>query len=74
MGARPNRRTLSQGSWLPSRTGHELGDVALLVDTSKSIHDEQLALVAEFLEGVLSANPGKLWIIYHTVEIYHVEE
>ena len=72
--SRLNRRALARGLYLPSRHANELGDVALLVDTSGSIEDEQLALMAGFLEGVLSANPGKLWIIYHTVEVYNVEE
>ena len=70
--ARPNRRVLSQGLYLPTRQSHELGDVVLLVDTSVSIGDDQLALMAGFLEGVLAANPGKLTVIYHTTNVYNV--
>ncbi len=48
--------------------------MVLTVDTSGSIADEQLSLLAGFLEGVLSANPGKLWVIYHHVDAYKVQE
>lgn len=69
---RPNRRVLSQGLYLPTRQSTELGDVVLLVDTSGSVGDDQLALMAGFMEGVLAANPGKLTIIYHTTHVYNV--
>ena len=46
----------------------------MLVDTSMSIEDEQLAMMAGFLEGVLAAHPGKLTIIYHTTNVYSVVE
>jgi predicted metal-dependent peptidase len=72
--ARLNRRALARGLYLPSRHGNELGDVVLLVDTSGSIGQEQLDLMAGFLEGVLSANPGNLTIIYHDHKVQGVEE
>lgn len=72
--ARLNRRALARGLYLPSRHANELGDVALLVDTSGSIDDDQLALIAGFLEGVLAANPGRLTIIYHDHRVQNVEE
>jgi len=72
--SRLNRRALARGLYLPSRHAHELGDVALLVDTSSSIDDDDLARIAGFLEGVLAANPGKLWVIYHTTDVYRVDE
>lgn len=46
----------------------------LLVDTSGSIGQEQIDLIAGFLEGVLSANPGKLTVIYHDHKVQGVEE
>jgi predicted metal-dependent peptidase len=69
---RPDRRVLSQGLYLPTRRSNELGDVVLLVDTSGSVGDDELALMAGFLEGVLAANPGKLTIIYHHSNVYNV--
>jgi predicted metal-dependent peptidase len=56
------------------RSSQALGDVVLLVDTSGSIGDDQLAMMAGFLEGVLAANPGKLTILYHTTTVYNTEE
>jgi predicted metal-dependent peptidase len=72
--AKLSRRHLARGMFLPSRHSQELGDVVLLVDTSGSIGDDQLAMMAGFLEGMLSANPGKLTIIYHTTRVYDVVE
>ncbi len=72
--SRLNRRHLAHGLYLPSRHAQALGDVCLLVDTSGSIGDGQLTMMAGFLEGVLSANPGKLTIIYHTTNVYDVVE
>jgi predicted metal-dependent peptidase len=72
--ARLNRRALARGLYLPSRHANELGEVVLLVDTSGSIDDDQLGLIAGFLEGVLAANPGKLTVIYHDHRVQGVEE
>ena len=72
--SRLNRRALARGLYLPSRHANELGDVVLLVDTSGSIGQEQIDLIAGFLEGVLSANPGKLTVIYHDHKVQGVEE
>lgn len=71
--ARVNRRALANGFYMPSKHSQALGDVCLLVDTSGSIGDEQLALMAGFMEGVLSANPGTLTIVYHTTDVYDIE-
>lgn len=72
--SRLNRRALARGLYLPSRHANELGDVVLLVDTSGSIRQEQIDLIAGFLEGVLSANPGKLTVIYHDHTVQGVQE
>jgi len=72
--SRLNRRALARGLYLPSRHAQELGDVVLLVDTSGSIGEDDLARIAGFLEGVLAANPGKLTVIYHTTYPYRVVE
>jgi predicted metal-dependent peptidase len=70
--ARVNRRHLARGLYLPSRYGEELGDVVLLVDTSGSMDDEQIARIAGFLEEVLAANPGRLTVIYHDYRVQGV--
>lgn len=72
--SRLNRRHLAAGLYLPSRHSQALGEVVLMVDTSGSIGDDQLAKMAGFLEGVLTANPGKLTILYHTTDCYDVVE
>jgi predicted metal-dependent peptidase len=72
--AKLNRRHLPRGLYLPSRHGQALGDVVLMVDTSGSIGDEQLAMMSGFMEGVLAANPGKLTVLYHTTQVYDTKE
>ena len=44
--ARPNRRFLSQGLYMPSRSGERMGPVAFLVDCSGSVGDDELAQMA----------------------------
>jgi len=71
---KPNRRTVSQGLWLPARHGYALGNLALLVDCSGSIGDDDMRRMAGLMESLLGLNPGKLTIIYHTTVVTHVEE
>lgn len=70
--ARLNRRALARGLYLPSRHSDELSEVVLLVDVSGSVDQDQLNLMAGFLEGVLAANPGKLTVIYHDHKVQGV--
>lgn len=71
---RLNRRHAYNNLYLPSRSGMQLGEVVLLVDCSGSVDDDQLRLIAGFLEGVLSANPATLYVIFHDTAVHHVEE
>src|SRR5204863_1853871 len=63
--ARPSRRLLSQGLYLPGLHSEELGDVVLAVDTSGSIGDELLGVFAAEANAVLAAFDCSVTVLYH---------
>ena len=68
--ARPNRRFLSQGLYMPSRTGERMGPVAFLVDCSGSVDDTQLAQMAAEVRTVHEdLRPEKLHVVYFDAEV-----
>lgn len=72
--ARPNRRFISQGVYLPSLTGEAMGEMVLLVDMSGSTS----AWLKEFM-GQMGAiredlRPEKLTVIYCTDRVVGTEE
>ena len=72
--ARPNRRFLSQGLYLPSRTGERMGPIAFLVDCSGSVDDQQLAqMAAEIRKVHEDLQPQKLHVVYFDSEVSHYE-
>ena len=73
--ARPNRRFLSQGLYLPSVSGEALGEMAIAVDCSGSIDDD---ILAQF-EGEITAikedgNPVRIHVVYFDSEVSHYEK
>ena len=62
---RPHRRRLvSQGIYLPAYTGHGAGTVVVVVDTSGSIGQKELAIFLSEAEGILSTcHPDKVILI-----------
>jgi predicted metal-dependent peptidase len=71
--ARPNRRYISQGVYLPGLHSEELGDVAILVDLSGSITPELLKEFSAELNGIFEAYDCELTIIYHDIPVTKVE-
>lgn len=68
--ARPNRRFISQGLYLPSITGETLGELVFAVDMSGSIsQDEVNQYAAECRIVHQDGRPTKLHIIYFSHEV-----
>ena len=72
--ARPNRRFIGQGMYLPSRTGEMLGEIAFFIDCSGSITDEEIAqFAAEVTKVHRDLIPTKLHVIYFDTEVSHYD-
>lgn len=72
--ARPNRRFLSQGLYMPSRSGERMGPIAFLVDCSGSVDDTQLAQMAAEVRTVHEdLRPEKLHVVYFDAEVTHYD-
>lgn len=72
--ARPNRRFVAAGMYLPGHISHALGDIAVLIDTSGSVGPNELARFAAELSGIVESHPGTaLTLIYHDHDVQHVQ-
>ena len=72
--ARPNRRFLSQGLYMPSRSGERMGPIAFFVDCSGSVDDTQLAQMAAEVRTVHEdLRPEKLHVVYFDAEVTHYD-
>jgi predicted metal-dependent peptidase len=72
--SRPNRRFLSQGLYMPSRSGEVMGPIAFLVDCSGSVDDVQLAQMAAEIRMVHEdLRPEKLHVVYFDSTVSHYE-
>lgn len=71
--ARPNRRFIGQGIYLPSETGEQLEPLAVAIDTSASIHDDLLTRFALHLNEIIALNPMSVIIIYCNNRVQRVE-
>ena len=72
--ARPNRRFLSQGLYMPSRSGEVMGPIAFFVDCSGSVDDVQLAQMAAEMRMVHEdLRPEKMHVLYFDAEVSHYE-
>lgn len=70
--ARPNRRFIQQGLYLPSVTGEALGEIVVFVDCSGSVGDEEVAQFAAELRMVKEdCKPTMLHVVYFTSEVTH---
>lgn len=68
--ARPNRRFLSQGLYLPSRDGEAMGELVVAVDCSGSIGQEELAQFKAELQTIFEdQKPRKLHVIFFESEV-----
>ena len=72
--SRPNRRFLSQGFYMPSRSGERMGPIAFFVDCSGSVDDRQLAQMAAEVRMVHEdLRPEKLHVVYFDAEVTHYD-
>lgn len=72
--SRPNRRFVSQGMYLPSVSGEQLGDLLFAVDCSGSIgqrETNQFAAEMQFVKDDM--NPSKIHVIYFDSSVSHYE-
>ena len=69
----PNRRYLSQGYYLPGSQNPSLGNIAVAVDTSGSVSDEEFKTFISEIEDIrTSLNPDTLTILDFDTEIKNV--
>ncbi|HEX5426539.1 MAG TPA: VWA-like domain-containing protein [Candidatus Acidoferrales bacterium] len=70
---RPNPRYIAQGLYLPALHSHELGEVAIMVDTSGSIGgvalDHALGIVQEVID---ECNPAAVTLIFADASVQRV--
>jgi predicted metal-dependent peptidase len=72
--ARPNRRFLSQGMYLPSVSGEALGELCFAIDTSGSIGEEELTQFASEITKVYQdLSPTKIHVIYFDSVVCHYD-
>jgi predicted metal-dependent peptidase len=71
--AKPNRRFVSQGLYLPGKYGNDgMGYLAVVFDTSGSVSMEEMTRFAsEVVEAVQSTEPVGLALIYCDAEVQH---
>lgn len=75
--ARPRRRFLAEGLYLPSMGGERMGDILIAVDCSGSVSDEELgSFAAEMLAIKQDVSPYRIHVLYfhHEVSKYDVFE
>lgn len=73
--SRPNRRYYTQGLYLPSVSGEQMGELAFAIDCSGSIGPRELNQFAAEIRNVKQeGNPIKLHIIYFDSEVCHYDE
>lgn len=72
--ARPNRRFLSQGMFLPSVSGESLGELLIAVDCSGSIDEETINQFASEINTIKEdGNPTRIHVVYFDSEVSHYE-
>jgi len=73
--ARPNRRFLPQGMYLPSTSGEAMGELVVAVDCSGSISDDEISqFAAEVLTIKEDSNPSTIHVIYFDHEVSHYKK
>ena len=70
--ARPNRRFLSQGMYLPSSSGEALGEVVVAIDCSGSISEREISqFAAEVNATKEDCRPRMLHVVYFDSSVSH---
>lgn len=72
--ARPNRRFIGQGFYLPSPDGEAMGELVFAIDCSGSVGADDLAQFAAEVTSVQEDHkPSKLHIVYFDSEVCHYD-
>jgi len=72
--ARPNRRLVSQGIYMPSVTGEQLGELVFAIDCSGSVSDNELAQYAAEIRRVKEdLRPSKIHVVYFDSSVCHMD-
>lgn len=72
--ARPNRRMISSGLYLPSRQSEATGDVVVAIDTSGSVSSEELQAFGNELAGIIQdVRPRETIVIYCDAAVNRVD-
>jgi predicted metal-dependent peptidase len=73
--ARPNRRFISQGLYMPSVSGEALGEICFAVDCSGSIGQHELDMFSAEIKAVKDDfNPAVIHVIYFDSEVSHYDK
>lgn len=73
--ARPNRRFISQGLYMPSVSGEQLGEMAFAIDCSGSIDQATIDQFAAEIRSVKEeGNPSALHLIYFDSQVCHYDK
>ena len=71
---RPNPRYIAQGLYLPALESRELGEVAIMVDTSGSVNEVSLSYARSIVESVIDeCNPAGVTVYYFDSEVASVQ-
>ena len=72
--ARPNRRFLAQGMYLPSQDGEAMGELVIAVDCSGSIGEKELnQFAAEITAIKQDMNPAAIHVVYFDSAVCHYD-
>lgn len=73
--ARPNKKFIMQGVYIPTIESKQLGEMAVVLDTSGSVSDKDLVQpAAEISDILLTCKPSKLHVLYCDTKVAHTEE
>jgi predicted metal-dependent peptidase len=73
--ARPNRRFIGQGMYLPSISGEALGELVFAIDCSGSIGQAEIDQFAAEIHAVKDeGNPVAIHLVYFDSEVSHYEK
>lgn len=72
---KPNKRLLPLGIYLPGRDGRTMGRLVFVVDQSGSVDDRQQQEGFAEIRAIVDDFPKtRMTILYHDVEVHHVQE
>jgi len=73
--AKPNRRHLGSGLYLPTMDGHKAGPIAIAVDTSGSVSTEELTLFISEINNIINdIRPEKVYLMSADCQVADVVE